>query len=280
MRSFVKIIRPLHWIKNILVFAPAFFGGKLFSKEIIFVSTLSFLVFCCISSGIYIINDIFDRKYDSLNPLKKNRPLAKGEISPFIAFILAIIFVSVGLLFSFKINLSFLIICIIYVTLQILYSIILKNIAILDVFCVSFGYLLRILGGGKATNIVVSGWLFMSAFLLALFISFGKRLAEIKGLEEKAICFRPVLKEYDELFLLIVLGITGASALITYVIYTVEKEGFLVYTSILASYGILRYLQLVLKHSMGEPLKIFVKDIQLQLVSVIFLLHIGILIYL
>ncbi len=280
MRSFVKLIRPVHWIKNILIFAPAFFGGKLFNKEIMFISSLSFLIFCFISSGIYVMNDIFDVRYDSIDPFKKDRPLVKGEISLRVASFLSVVLVSVGLFFSFKINLSFLIICAIYVMIQILYSLVLKNIVILDVFCVSFGYLLRILAGGEATNINVSGWLFMSTFLLALFISFGKRLAERKRLGEKAIYFRPVLGEYNESFLLIVLGITGSSALITYVIYCVEKQGFLVYTSIFASYGILRYLYLVFKYSIGDPLKIFIKDTQIKIISIIFLLHIGILIYL
>jgi len=275
MLSWLRLIRLKHWIKNILVFAPAFFAGKVLEKTTFIVAFFAFISFCLCSSGLYIINDTFDLKYDRLHPKKRSRPLASGKTRLRSALIMAIVLLIFGLTTSYKAGLSFLIVLLLYICLNLSYSFKLKKITPLDAFCVSIGYLLRIIAGGKATNIAVSPWLFISAFLLALFITFGKRLGEIRLLKADAANCRPALNQYKKEYLNLSLVLAGASALVTYALYTVEKGGHLIYTLIPAAYGIFRYLQLILKNKNGEPLEVFSKDIQLWLASLIFLIGIA-----
>ncbi len=279
MLSWLKLFRIKHWVKNLLVFAPAFFGGEILKKGIFISSLSAFISFCLCSSGLYIINDIFDLKYDRLHPKKRSRPLASGKIKLRSALIIAIILLILGLTTSYKVGLSFLIVLFLYICLNLSYSFKFKKITPLDVFCVSIGYLLRIIAGGKATNIAVSPWLFISAFLLALFITFGKRLGEIRMLKVNAANCRPALNQYNGDYLNLSLVLAGASALVTYALYTVEKGGHLIYTLIPAAYGIFRYLQLILKGKSGEPLEVFLHDIQLWVTSLVFLIGIGWVVY-
>ena len=275
MLSWIRLIRLKHWIKNFLVLAPAFFAGKILDENILILSFFAFISFCFSASGLYIINDILDLKYDRLHPKKRHRPLAKGEISQKTALTLSIVFLIFGLSISYEIGSAFFVVLLIYICLNLLYSFKLKKITPLDVFCVSIGYLLRIIAGGKATSIFVSPWLFMSAFLLALFITFGKRLGEIRMLKVNVANCRPALNQYNGDYLNLSLVLAGGSALVTYALYTVEKGGHLIYTIIPAAYGIFRYLQLILRGKNGEPIEVFSKDFQLWIVSLLFLIGIA-----
>ncbi len=280
MRSWIKLIRIHHWTKNLLVFAPVFFSANLFNEGLFLDSLVMFVSFCVAASGCYIINDILDSKFDKFHPLKNKRPIASNEITVAKALPWGIFFIVGGVLIGFPLGTDSLMILIAYVVLQIFYSSLFKRIAPLDVFCVAVGYLLRVIGGGYSANIPVSPWLFLCVFFLALYISFGKRLGEMKLLEGMEFNFRPVLEQYENHFLFLSIAISGASALVTYTIYVAEKQGYLIYSILPASYGIFRYLQLILKKGNGEPLKIFIHDIQLWIVSLIFIFQITWAVYL
>jgi len=279
MRSWIRLIRLKHWIKNLLVFAPAFFAGKITNHSVLTLNCFCFISFCLGASGLYIINDICDLKHDRLHPQKKNRPLTSGEIGLKPALVVAIVFFIGSITLAVKIAPDFTYILLVYICLNLIYSFGLKHIGLLDVFCVSIGYLLRIIAGGIATDISVSPWLFMSAFFLALFITFGKRLNEIKVLKITASASRPSLNHYDEEYLMVCLSMAGGAALVMYALYTVEKGGSLIYTVIPAGYGIFRYCLLILKGKKGEPLEVFSDDVQLWLVSCLFLVQIVWVIY-
>ncbi|WP_461834534.1 decaprenyl-phosphate phosphoribosyltransferase [Desulfothermus sp.] len=274
MLSWIRLIRLKHWVKNFLVFAPAFFAGKMTNHSVLTLNSLCFMAFCFGASGLYIINDICDLKHDRLHPQKKNRPLTSGEIGLKPALVVALVFFIWSITIAVIISPGFTYILLVYICLNLIYSFGLKHIGLLDVFCVSIGYLLRIIAGGIATDISVSPWLFMSAFLLALFITFGKRLNEIRVLKIIAPASRPSLNHYDEEYLMVCLSMAGGAALVMYALYTVEKGGNLIYTLIPAVYGIFRYLQLILKGKKGEPLEVFSDDVQLWLVSWLFLVQI------
>ncbi len=280
MRSWLRLLRISQWGKNGLTFAPAFFAGKLLEKHFFLLSLWAFLAFCLCASGLYIINDILDIHADRHHPEKKHRPLATGEVSLLQAAILAITLLIIAFILSYPLGKNFLIVLSIYILLNISYSIFLKRISLLEIFMVAFGYLLRILGGGAATNIIVSSWLFMSVFLLALLISFGKRRAEIALLGNKAKLHRSILADYSVEFLNLCLVITAASSLIMYAIYTVEKGNHLIYTVIPAAYGILRYLKLILVGKGGDPIEVFAKDYHLWIATILFLTGIAFEIYL
>jgi len=218
-------------------------------------------------------------KYDRIHPQKRNRPLAKGEINKYAAIFCSILFLLLSIVLGTILGTQFILIIIFYLVLNLLYSFKIKNIPLVEVFSVSMGYILRIIGGGVAADIKISPWLFMSTFLLALYITFGKRFHELKILKERASQFRLSLTYYNDFFLISSLSITGTSALLMYAIYSVENGGLLVYTAIPAAYGVLRYLQIILKGEQGEPIEIFEKDIHLWITSGIFLLFISLAIY-
>ncbi len=279
MHSWLKLMRIKHWVKNLLVFAPAFFAGKILEKQIFLLSFWAFFGFCFCASSLYIVNDILDLHADRNHPIKKNRPLARGDISVFQAIILAVICLIGSFCFSYNLGRDFFIVIGIYILLNISYSVFLKRIPLLEIFIVSFGYLLRITGGGIATKITVSSWLFMGTFLISLLIFFGKRRAEIVLLKEQAQKHRAVLSDYDLEYLNLCVVTTGASSLVMYVIYAVEKGNHLIYTAIPAAYGILRYLKLVLVGKGGDPIETLIKDHHLWIAVVLFLAGIALAIY-
>ncbi|MEJ5301459.1 MAG: decaprenyl-phosphate phosphoribosyltransferase [Thermodesulforhabdaceae bacterium] len=275
---YVKLIRPVHWIKNGLVFAPIFFGKKLFVWQTFLCGIKAFALFSLVASGIYILNDLHDRHRDKYHPQKANRPLASGAVSTSTAlFMSGILLISgVGLGFAFNKQLAVLIV--VYILLSEAYSLKLKHIAPLDAICVAMGYLLRILAGSVASGIETSRWLFLTSFFVALFIALAKRLGEL-NIEDNT-SHRPVLQSYSSGYLLAATSATASASLVTFALYTVEKGHHdLVYAVIPASYGILRYLLTITTRKGSEPIQIFLKDPQLQVATFVLLTVMGWIIY-
>ena len=170
MKKYLELIRIKHWIKNVLVFLPLFFSGKIFNTSLFYTCTISFLIFCFSSSVVYIINDISDISNDKNHPIKKNRPLASNLISIKKAIYIILIFlllIIIGLIYLYSItkNIIIIFIPIIYIILNILYSKGLKNIAILDVLILISGFILRVIFGGLSVNIVTSKYLYLALII-------------------------------------------------------------------------------------------------------------------
>jgi len=270
-------MRPEHWLKNILLFAPSFFAGSLVEPGVLREALVAFGSFSLSASGLYIINDISDIEADRRHPKKRNRPLASGEVARSGALSLSLLLFALGVGGGVILGMPFLRPLLLYILLGLLYSLGLKHVAPLDVFLVALGYLLRVIAGGGATGVRVSPWLFMSIFLLSLFISLAKRRAEIEDTPPSG--RRPVLIHYSTRYLDISLGSCAAVSLLMYALYTVEKGGDLIYTVLPAAYGILRYLLLILEGEGAEPLETFLRDPQLWITTLLFLGGIGWLIY-
>ena len=255
-------IRSLHWIKNLLVFAPLIFSGGLWQFDFLLKTSICFFSFCFISSSIYLINDILDLRRDKLHPLKSKRPIAKGELSFRFTFTVSIIFVLLSFLFSLF-SPFLVIILLLYFLLNILYSLYLKQIIILDTISVAFGYVLRVWAGAVVIFLIPSIWLQLCTFLVALFISFCKRRGEIlttgQSYEQ-----RPVLAKYNLPFLDKIICISATASLIAYIFYTATKAGdrrLFYYSSLFVIYGIFRYLYLIFaKQKDGEPIKLLFSD--------------------
>lgn len=177
--STLKLLRPRQWIKNLILFAAVTFDGSLFDVFILQKVIIAFIVFCGLSSAIYIINDIFDVKKDKLHPFKRFRPLAKGDLSISYALILSITITVVCLWISSTINPAFLMIGIIYLGLQLSYSMLLKHIAIIDILAIAAGYILRVYAGEFASGSHISVWLLLTTIAISLFIAIGKRRSEL-----------------------------------------------------------------------------------------------------
>ena len=234
--SFFRLSRIHHWTKNLLVFAPLFFSKTLFSERLIDTS-LAFLAFCLAASTAYVINDIFDIKSDQKNKHKKNRPLASGQVTKAEALILVFfLLLGEGALLCFVPEIFPIILA--YFLLNILYSTCLKHVIILDVLIISMMYLLRIMTGGMASQVLVSEWLMLCTIFVSLFMIIGKRQAEFKQKEK-----RKVLYFYSEIILNTLAIITATLSVITYSLYTIlVLPSVAIYSVFFVLAGIFRYL--------------------------------------
>ena len=178
MLSVIKLLRIHQYIKNLLVFAPLFFSFNFGWNELQNAS-IAFFIFCLLTSGVYVFNDLMDIKSDKNHPVKKHRPLASGAVSPQTGKTLIIIFSIFPLLFAFFINTNLFIILGIYLILNIAYSVKLKHLAIIDLFIIAVGFLLRLFAGSIMINTDLSMWIIIMTFLLALFLGLAKRRSDV-----------------------------------------------------------------------------------------------------
>ncbi|WP_306425096.1 decaprenyl-phosphate phosphoribosyltransferase [Acididesulfobacillus acetoxydans] len=229
-----------------------------------------------------ILNDWFDRHKDRLHPKKRNRPLAAGLVSPWLAIVLTTVLCFAGLTMGYFISLSALLLLILYFVQNIAYSKYLKNVVILDVFLLASGFMLRILAGTLGVGIEPSHWLLLCGLMLTLFIGFGKRKAELKELADRASSHRAVLESYSESLLEQMMGITAGGVIITYSLYTVNfatvklhGTDALIYTVPLVIYGVFRFLYIIKNSSEGcDPTKLILKDWHLVTVCILWLLSV------
>lgn len=275
---YLKLLRPLQWIKNLFVFIPLVFARELFIPTKLGLTITAAAVFCLVASSVYIINDLFDREQDRLHPHKKNRPLAAGTVSVSQAVLIIIILLGVSIFMVLYYVPTIAVPIGVYFVLNILYSFYLKHQAIFDIVTVSFFYLLRILVGGLATSTYISRWLVLCVIFLATFIIIGKRRAELAHNHQRA-----VLRFYSTNFLDQLLTISAALTVVSYGIYSVlaVKSELMVYSILFVLVGIFRYLHIIHTSGAAEtPEKIVLTD-RILLGSVIgWLLYSGYLFYL
>ena len=270
MRSLLKAMRPRQWTKNLFVFAALVFDGKLFHPNDFIRTFIGFILFCLISSSIYIFNDLLDLNADRLHPVKKNRPIASGKVPTTLALvtgaILAFIALTGGYLEAFQFGLTLSI----YFVLMLAYSKWLKQIPILDVIILAAGFVLRVHSG--TTLIVVerfSPWLYVLMSLLALYLGFGKRRAELALLADDTNAQRRVLEGYTLPLLDQFITIVSASTILAYSLYTFDRlpnNHTLMLTIPFVIYALFRYLYLIeVKQSGGEPEEILLTDRPFQI---------------
>jgi len=252
-------MRPKQWYKNIVIFVALLFSHNLFNKMALLDSVYAFIVFCVLSGSVYIINDLIDRKKDSLHPVKKKRPIASGKLRPSHAIVFLLIFMIGSLTGAFFINKLFGYISLTYFFLFLIYSFILKNIVIVDVLTIAAGFVIRAISGAIAINVVFSPWLVICTFLLALFLALGKRRHELYLLGNNANSHRPVLNSYSVIMLEQMISSTTAALIVSYSMYTfLTNNQYMMFTIPFAIYGLFRYLQIVhISKSGGEPELLF-----------------------
>ena len=260
--AYIALCRPIQWLKNLMLFFPAFLGGTFFRPGSFHVGAVSFISFGMASSSSYVLNDILDRFNDANHPTKKYRPLPSGHVSVAAAYFLCLLLLSAGAVLAFSVSLSFGLFVLVYVAVQLSYSLRLKEVAILDIFCIAAGFLLRLEAGGLVFHVDVSSWLFLSVFLLALFLSTGKRLGEIEILGERAGEHRRCLTSYPPGFLEGVMYMTGGSVMVTYTMFVMSRHT-LVYTVPLCCFGLFRYVYRIKSGLGGDPTEALTKDLPL-----------------
>jgi len=243
---YLKLLRPTHWIKNLLIFVPVFFAQEFLKFYKIYNILLAFLVFCLVASAVYILNDIFDKEKDGLHPQKRFRPIASGKISVKVGILLSFIILLTSLLFSFFYINNIFWFLVFYVVLNIVYSKYLKKVVIFDILIISFFYLIRILVGGVAANVLVSNWLILCIFFISLILVIGKRIGEMNQLNK-----RDVLSYYSNDFLKQLLSVSAALAIVSYGLYSIlgfhlgNHLTLVVYSVFFVVLGVFRYLYLI-----------------------------------
>ena len=173
--EFFKLIRVKQWVKNLFVFAPLIFDGKFTDAHAFLAATLTFISFCLLSSVVYIINDIFDRAGDRQHPLKSKRPLASGTISLKRAWLIAFLLLCGVFLTLIFPSLSTILVLLLYLFLNLLYSGFCKNLVIIDVLIIAAGFVLRVVAGASAIGVMVSNWMFLTTFFSLTFYRFWQK---------------------------------------------------------------------------------------------------------
>lgn len=279
MIAALEILRPRQWAKNAFVFAPYVFALRFNDPLMLRNAAIATLCFIVVSGAVYIFNDFMDLAADQLHHTKRFRPLAAGKISSKMAALLMILLLFAGYFLVSFLPKSCFVIILIYLICNISYSKGLKNYAIIDVLIIAMGFVFRVLMGGYAIGAEVSAWIILATLLLALFLAFGKRYAEIGG--ESA---RRSFSGYNKELLGKLITVSCAAALICYGIYAADvaartgREEF-VYTVIFVVFGLFRYMQIIFVNGGGEePEKILFRDrllavnLVLWLISSIFIL--------
>ncbi len=283
---YYRLLRVNHYVKNLYVFMPAFFGGQLLDPAMAWGSLVAFLLFSLTASSIYIINDLRDREEDRKHPEKKHRPIAAGKISPNRALFIALGLIIVSLVLAFVYERNLALVLGLYFIMNLAYSYRLKHIAILDISIVSLGFILRIEAGHMVTGIELSQWLVMMVFLLSMFQAMAKRLDDLVILDENAVISRKSIDGYNTEFLRIALSIFSAVLLVCYILYITAPENLMrlgeyaYYTLFPVLLGVLRYLQVMYVYKRSyNPVKILLTDRFLQLVFLLWIASFAALIY-
>ena len=261
----LRALRPLQWTKNGLVFAALIFADRALDLEPVLRAIGAALVFCAISSGIYLINDVRDAEQDRFHPKKRYRPIAAGLVTPRYAMLAASLLLLIGFFGALSVRPAFVGIAAGYIALMVAYSYGLKRIVILDVFAISAGFVLRAVGGAVAISVPISPWLYVCTMLGALFLGFAKRRNEIATLEHAG-RHRANLDSYSLPMLDQIIAIVSSATLMAYSLYTfdaptVPDNHALMLTIPFVAYALFRYLFLVYKKELGgSPEVILVTD--------------------
>jgi 4-hydroxybenzoate polyprenyltransferase len=274
--ALIQLLRPQHWIKNLLVFAGVVFSRRLLIAADLLTAVALFAAFSAVASAVYIFNDWVDAPADRLNPAKASRPLAAGTVSVPVALSLAMLLAGSAVWGVWTLDRVTGLLLVSYVVINILYTLRLKREPILDVGCIASGFMIRAFAGATVIHVPISRWLLLCSIFLSLFLGLSKTRQEIVHLKEDGPLHRPVLKEYSETFLDHVNAILAAAILVCYTLYTVDGEtvarfgtDHLVFTVPFVVYGIFRYLYLVHQRGWGAaPVEALVRDRALGLAIV------------
>lgn len=313
-RNYFRFLRPRQWIKNLAVFASLALNQGLLDPAAFLNVFWGFLIFCGLSSSIYIINDIVDVKKDKLHPYKKNRPLPKGDITIPEAFVLFILLASGSLIGGFIVQPDptfifspFFLVCVTYLVLQLSYSFFLKRATILDILAIASGYILRVYAGELLfPGSHIPAWLFLTTISLSLFLAIGKRRSELTLISTQSAAqianIRPTLSHYSERLLDVYASIFATSTFITYALFTFVGTGkglsisndlllpdylpqtlqkkWLMITILPVAYGLMRYLQDIYEKHEGEsPERVLLSDKQLLATVTIWVILVVVIIY-
>jgi 4-hydroxybenzoate polyprenyltransferase len=264
-------MRPDQWVKNLFVFLPLFFSANIRNMDQLMLCVYAFAGFSFVASSIYCMNDAVDAGEDRIHPEKSKRPVASGKVSVSSAAICAILLFAVGISVQIVAGLhtTVIVLTLLYAVMNVAYAFKLKQMAIIDVTCIALGFVFRVVIGGFAADVVLSHWIVLMTFLLALFLACAKRRDDVLYHRNEGVITRKNIVNYNVDFLNAMMIITATVTLVSYIMYTVDKEvierfhdrHYIYATSIFVIAAIFRYLQIAMvEENSGNPTKIFLRD--------------------
>lgn len=302
--ALVKTVRPRQWLKNLSLLAAPVFSGMLFVPGVLTKTLEAVVVFILLSSSIYIFNDLFDAENDRKHPFKKKRPIAAGTLPVGIAIASMVGGLAVGLFWARELNLFFFLTSLVYVMIQFMYTLWLKQLPIIDVLVVASGYIIRVYAGAFVIDVHMDVWFLLTVISAAMFLAIGKRRSEMTLMKSRASQqARETLKHYTEPLLDVYTSMFANATWLTYALFTFNQpriipegralslmaalpqtlisEKLMMITTPFVVYGVLRYLQLVYERNEGEsPERVLLSDKPLIATILIWvILTIGLLYY-
>lgn len=285
------LMRPWQWVKNGFVFAPVFFAGKMLVFEQVATALAATVAFTLVSAAVYVFNDLRDADADRGHPGKRARPIASGAVGVGEArlFLVLLVLAAAAVAAAGGLGGGFALIAALYLAANIGYSLGLKHVALVELFIVAGGYVLRLLAGSAAIGVAPSPWILCVSGVLALFLVVGKRRADLVQAEGGATAgtVRPVLAAYNRRYLDLMLGITAAATLLGYVLFCVSEYAiarvgtpYLIGTAVFVAFGLFRYLQLVVVEETAEaPAELVIRDPMIRATVACWLVAYGVLFY-
>jgi len=298
--------RPRQWLKNLALFAPLVFEGSFFENDKFLLVALGFFVFCLLTSGIYILNDVFDREKDRIHPFKSKRPIAAGRINPVVASAWAVLILLIALFLASGLSQFFMYAAVAYTILQLVYSVFLRSLILIDVMTIAAGFLLRVYAGASLIDAHVTVWFLLTVTSLALFLAIGKRRSErtlLLGSGEKNLETRQILHHYPENLLDSLTVMFATACWLSYTMFTFLQpppsagpqvlvlfgdylpRTFLASKWLMATvpfviYGVMRYLYVIYEKREGEsPERVLLSDVPLLTTVVLWILIVFLVIY-
>lgn len=287
LKDYIKLLRTHQYLKNLFIFAPIFFGLKIDKMDVVFNTFISFTAFCLVASAVYIFNDYHDVAEDRIHPRKKSRPIPSGRVSGNSALLLMAVLLVSGFSLSYLSHGSVLSLTALYLLINIAYTLKLKHVAIIDIFIIAVGFLIRLFVGSVSGDISLSMWIIILTFLLALFLALAKRRDDVAIFVETGQKARKVVEGYNIEFLNSAMMVMASVVIVSYIMYTVSPEVVarlhsdkLYLTVGFVIMGLMRYMQhTFVKKDTGSPTEVLLRDGFLQLIIAGWLLTFILLIY-
>jgi len=285
--ALIEGVRPRQWTKNLLAFAAVLFAKRMTDPDALAASFLAFGSLCLAAGACYLVNDVADAERDRAHPEKARRPVASGRLSPVAATVAAVILMPAAVLVGLSVNYELAVCVAVYIVATLAYTFSLKQVVVLDVLTVAFGFVLRAVAGALAIQVQISVWLLVCTFLLSLFLAIAKRRGELQMLA-MAEEHRETLGEYTAYLLDQMTAVVTSAALMAYCLYTFSERTVrevgstdLKYTIPFVVYAVFRYLYLVHKRGLGaDPSQLFLRDKPLLVSVILWAIVCGIILYL
>jgi 4-hydroxybenzoate polyprenyltransferase len=282
IQGLVKELRPKQWTKNLIIFFPLLFSGKFGETSLIFAAAICVAVFCLISSGIYVLNDVIDVQADRAHPTKRFRPIASGALNVRLAVFVGLICVLLGFILAYTLRPALALVCLAYVVLNVLYSSALKNFAIIDVLCIASGFVIRAVAGAVAVRVIPSAWFLLCTSLGALFLALEKRRQELILLNENSSVHRKALDGYSSNLMSRLEALVVPTLLTSYAFYSfLSQHGqWMMLTIPVVLYGVMRYQMLSERENItGMPEDVLWKDRPIQVTIVVWIAICALVVY-